>query len=207
MKFLRFSPDTHYGYPEVEESDIVVMPYTWEQLYECYEAANYNSINMGAEGNPEEIFDEYGNYPPFHWVYLVPDDFDVDIKRIENEFANMAIDYPWPREIEGWDQHFPAGTIRFGGREGFSSHVIGGRGTTGTVSHHDSTDLAKIFSDYFKKSLDSSESIEYDTMIETIGQSLPNLKTELDSIGFDWERAKKLSKRTRMLKRERGYRE
>jgi len=62
--------------------------------------------------------------------------------------------------------------------------------------------IGRIVAGTIDKMLKISKSMEYDTIIQTIEKDLPGIKDLLDRNGFDYEKATKLSKRSRMLSRE-----
>lgn len=205
MKYLRWRPDDHYGHPKGKLSDTFVMPFTGEELLQYYEAAGCTSWAMGGEeGDIGGIFKEYGDFPVFHHVYMVPDGFkSKDLERTEDKISYIASDMGFQSNrfissVEDYDSAFPPGTIMFGGDGSFTMRSVGDKyGERPAESN-----MVKQIASHIKNNLDSSLPMDYDQFIGNIMNYLPGFKAELDSLGFDWERAKALSKRARMLERE-----
>jgi hypothetical protein len=200
MIIIRFAPTDPYMYPGVIETDQPT-PTSEEDVFEEYFSVHGNMV--GFDTNPEdedvddweyswdteanrekfrnENFPEYTVYEHFKWCYILfgTDSIDEINAILDNDPGEYNL-HDFEEGLKNMGFYF----IKLGRDNGV---------------YIDKKMEAPEFLVYL---LQSKETIDYEKAVELISSKSPNIRTELEALGFDWALAAKLSKRARMLERE-----
>lgn len=206
MLIVKFLPSDPYGYPEAIETD-QPEPTSEEEIFEEYFKTHSSMVGFeddeGAEfyeEDPEEefldrgitdanrkifrerYFSDYTVYEHFKWCYII---FGTDSVDDINEIleGDDSGEYPLSRMENGMESR------------GFYFVKLGRRNNAYIEKK---MELPELLSEL----LQSGTVIDYESAIEYVTGKDPNAKDELDRLGFDWQEAKKMSRRARMLERE-----
>lgn len=206
MLIVNFFPSDPYLYPEAIETD-QPEPTSEEEIFEEYFKKHSSMVGFeedeGAEfyeEDPEEefldrgitdanrkifrekYFSDYTMYEHFKWCYII---FGADSVDDINEILEQddTGEYPISRMENEME------------RRGFYFIKLG---------RHNNAYLEKKmeFPELLSELLQSKVVIDYEGAIEYLMGKDPDAKSELERLGFDWQEAKKISRRARMLERE-----
>ncbi len=201
MLIIRFAPTDPYMYPIAIETD-QPEPTSERDIFNQYFITHASMV--GFDTNPEDedvddwesswdteanrekfrdvIFHEYTVYEHFKWCYILfgTDSLDEINTILEND-PDSEYDL----------QDFENGLDRLG-----CYYIKLGRNNGAYIDKK--MEAPELLVDL----LQSKETIDYEKAVELISARSPGIKEDLESLGFDWALASKLSKRARMLERE-----
>lgn len=191
MIAVNFLPCSPYMYPRAYESDNFMPSAEEDIIKKCYEiACSYDDIEWDLYVNDWHHENELSEVFDFCYIIWGTDSIKVIDDILSKAGAITAADF----ENDLFDSGFSF--VRLG--RDYSVRL--GRDYSLSQEGTDSSVL-KLAGEY-KSKLDRSEVMDFHSHIDSLKMYFPTLEEELDKLGFDWARAKSLSKRARMLERD-----
>lgn len=83
-----FEIGQHYPWPESQISESIIGPFSYEALLDQYKTASYSTLTMGdtvPEGGEADIFNEFGYYDVFDFLFLAFVDTNAELENALKE--------------------------------------------------------------------------------------------------------------------------